>query len=250
MQCNHKHHIYYQEGPNNSKKITPQVKMNHIVNSGLLSPKSPSVEPTTVSESEARSTHTNGYYPSTEAIDNMGPLPNGETSTGFPTTIPYNAAFDDSLMSTMLYIPSSFQQRPNGEQPLDATSITPEHLPIPLLSHLRTHPSGVPGVALTHPHGSLYGGPQPHSLEALHAYAQELIASNGIVCRSELEALIEREIVDARSELEERLDARRSARERNQDVEREIRKLVDEREMEIRVAERWRNERDRQRGKD
>jgi hypothetical protein len=224
--------------------------MNHTVNSGLLSPKSPSLEPTMESEAGAGSTHTNGYYQLTEATHTARPLINGESSTGFPTTVPYNAAFDDSLMSTMLYIPSSYQQRSNGEQPLNAASITPEHLPIPLSSHLRTHPSGVPGVALTHPHGSLYGGPQPHSEAALHAYAQDLIASNGITSRSELAVLIEREIVDARSELEERLDARRSARERNQEVEREISKLVDEREMEIRVAERWRNERDRLRSKD
>jgi hypothetical protein len=214
------------------------------LNRGLMSPKSPSVEPTMESDLPAGSSHQNNHG-DPEVMDLTNGQENEEHGNGFPTTVPYSASFNDSLMNTMDYMSGSYQQPLGGEGPLNAESIRPEHLPIPLSSPLRTHRSPVPGVSLTHPSGSLYGGPQPHSAAELHAYAQEVISSHGIVRRSDLRELIDTKIAEARTDLEDRLQERRAAKERNDVLKNEVRQLMVEREMEVRVAERWRSEKEK-----
>jgi hypothetical protein len=216
------------------------------LDTGLMSPRSPSVEPTMESDLPADSSHQNNHD-DPEAMDITNGQENGDHGNGFPISVPYSAAFNDSLMDTMGYISSSYQQPSRGELPVNAEGILPEHLPIPLSSYLRAYTSPVPNISLTHPSGSLYGGPQPHSAAELHAYAQELISSHGIVRRSDLQKLIDTKIAEARTDLEDRLQERRAAKERNEVLQSEVRQLMVEREMEVRVAERWRSDKERAR---
>jgi hypothetical protein len=59
--------------------------------------------------------------------------------------------------------------------------------------------------------------------------------------------LIDTKIAEARTELEYRLQERRAAKERNEVLKNEVRQLMVEREMEVRVAERWRSEKEKAR---
>jgi hypothetical protein len=120
--------------------------------------------------------------------------------------------------------------------------------PLPLTSALRAYPSSLDApVRLTQPHGSIYGGPCPVSPTELRAYAQDVAEVNGRESKRELEAWVRGELARRAEELEARMRERKRYVESNGRIRDKVHELEEEREMEIKVAERWRTERRRRR---
>lgn len=161
-----------------------------------------------------------------------------------PATVSYNEAFENDLMRKILHGSSS----PPRNGPSEETHhISPTSLPLPLSSALRTHPSPIPGVYLTHPNGYHTGGPGP-SPNTVADFAQVFIEEHGIQDAAHLEK--------AKAEkIEELMDtARKIAREReqavkkNETINRQLEDLEVQRKAEVRVEEKIKEEKARQKG--
>ncbi|KAH7392086.1 hypothetical protein DE146DRAFT_698866 [Phaeosphaeria sp. MPI-PUGE-AT-0046c] len=160
-----------------------------------------------------------------------------------PATVPYNESFENSLMELILN-PSNTNEPPPSASASDPPMIPASQLPIPLSSPLRTHPSPVPGLHLTHPNGYHTGGPGP-STSTMQAYAEKLAAEHGMDA-SDAEAvkkvartLLEEKIGDARARMGEREKAVR----KNREVDEELEKLRLQRDAEVRVLEKMKGKR-------
>jgi hypothetical protein len=149
-----------------------------------------------------------------------------------PATVPYNEAFENSLMNAILYSSSSTPQTPISPTPM----INPTTLPVPLSSHLRTYPSQLPGVLLTHPSGYHTGGPGPNP-STVAEFAKKFIEEYGIEDAEQLERVVEEKIREKLEEVADRMRDREEAVNRNRDVERELEELKMQRAAELTVAE-------------
>lgn len=149
-----------------------------------------------------------------------------------PATVAYNEAFENSLMKAILYGSPSEPRTPLPSTPV----INPTSLPIPLSSPLRTHPSTLPGVLLTHPNGYYTGGPGPNPSNVTE-FANKFIAEHGIEDAGQLERVVEEKIREKMEELRERMRDREEAVNKNRSVERELEDLRMQRAAELRVAE-------------
>lgn len=170
--------------------------------------------------------------PLTPGEDEPEPEPTSPVVDYSPATVAYNEAFENSLMNAILY-GSPLSPR----TPLPATPvINPTSLPIPLSSHLRTYPSNLPGVLLTHPNGYYTGGPGPNP-STVADFAKKFIAEYGIEDAGQLERVVEEKIKEKMEEVRERMKNREEAFNRNREVERELENLKMQRAAELRVAE-------------
>ncbi|CAO2653220.1 Nn.00g026310.m01.CDS01 [Neocucurbitaria sp. VM-36] len=151
-----------------------------------------------------------------------------------PATVRYDESFENSLMETILNPPEHDMSREPSHEP---HMIPASQLPIPLSSHLRTHTSPIPGLYLTHPNGYHTGGPGPAS-HTVKDFADKFIREHGIEDAGQLERVVEMTVRDKLREVEERMEKRNEAVEKNKGVERELEDLRLQRSAELRVMER------------
>jgi hypothetical protein len=178
------------------------------------------------------------------------PTPGEDVEPGQPsptenpsTNEVYDETFENDLMKTILHPPAA---------PMEPTSnpnlpfVPPSSLPLPLASLLRTYPSPITGVLLTHPHGSVAGGPGP-SPEEVSAFAKAFIEEHGITNEKDLAKKVDEVVKMKMGELRERAAKREEAVQANERVRKEIKNLELQREAEKRVEESIRKDRERKR---
>lgn len=174
-----------------------------------------------------------------------------------PHDLKYSASFEDSLVDTVLSPPSTAQSGlrilpdDSNEQSIpgqtiradqinwdDLPRIEEDELPLPLDDRRRTFTSRIPGINLTHPGGYLEGGPglDPE----MDTFADDLFSTQAqpITTSAQLAAAIDREVESSMELLRQRLEARREAKEKNERIERELKTLVDQHEMELKIQSR------------
>jgi hypothetical protein len=151
-----------------------------------------------------------------------------------PHTVPYSETFENDLMNTILH-PSSHPspRRQTHETPM----ISASDLPIPVHSHLRTHPSPIPGLFLTHENGYHTGGIGP-SPRIVHEFAQRFIQERGVKDSDDLQREVHDEMERRLDEAKARMRSREEAVDKNKAVERELDDLRLQRQAELRVMER------------
>lgn len=162
-----------------------------------------------------------------------------------PQTVPYDESFENSVMEVILNPPTHSINPPAHDGATNDPPIIPAaHLPIPLTSPLRTHPSPLPGLNLTHLNGYHTGGPGP-STPTIQAFAEKVAAEHGAdVTDAEAMKKVARTLLDGKmGELKERMGRREDAVKRNKDVDEELEKLRLQRDAEVRVLERLKGKR-------
>lgn len=177
-----------------------------------------------------------------------------------PHDLKYNADFEDSLADVLLEAPNTTDSglrvipENSDEQPRDGISvratdihlpdlpsIAEEQLPIPLNDPRRIYRSSVPGIKLTHPGGYLEGGPglDPE----MDTFPDDFISHRPqISTQAQLDAAIGKEVAASVEVLKERMRARRRAKEKNDQIEKELRALVDQHSMELKIQRRLADE--------
>ncbi|KZM24801.1 uncharacterized protein EKO05_0003517 [Ascochyta rabiei] len=163
-----------------------------------------------------------------------------------PHTVPYNESFENELMTAILQAPTTTTP-PQPRRPLatdDTRMISASDLPVPLNSPLRTHPSPVPGLLLTHEKGYHTGGIGP-SAHVVNEFAARFIAERKLEAGDVegLERAVQREVQSKLEVVKERMRERERAFDRNKGVERELGDLRLQRQAELRVMERVKGKR-------
>ncbi|RMZ66508.1 hypothetical protein GMOD_00001847 [Pyrenophora seminiperda CCB06] len=157
-----------------------------------------------------------------------------------PATVPYDESFENNLMDLILNPPP--QQPEPRKQTQDVPTISASQLPISLSSNLRTHPSAIPGLYLTHVNGYHTGGPGP-APQRVQEYADRFIQQHGIEDAGQLERVVEDKIRIKLQEAKERMGKRKEIAEKNRGIERELENLRLQRSAELRVMERVKGKR-------
>lgn len=161
-----------------------------------------------------------------------------------PRDIPYNETYENSIHN-LLTNPSPPPSHHHGlpvDSNIDPSTLPTIHfpqLPLPLDDPLRIYPSPIPGLRLTHPHGYLEGGPGVSGPDN-SSFAQDFIAHFRITDGTALREIKEREIAHYVDEARERMRERGEALAHNARVEKEIRTLMDQREMELKIETKMR----------
>jgi hypothetical protein len=169
-----------------------------------------------------------------DAFTDPNPEPTSPVIDYSPGTVPYNEAFENALMTAILY---STPPNPVPHTPLTAPPmINPTTLPIPLTSPLRTHPSPIPGILLTHANGYHTGGPGP-TPDTVAEFARRFVEGEGVEDAGQLERVVEERIGSLMEVVRERMREREEAVGRNRIVERELEELAMQRAAELSVAE-------------
>lgn len=195
-------------------------------------------------------------------------------ATWLPRDIPYNAVFENSLSEVLTNPPSPTANRglriiandsPTLPEPgvsVRLADIDPAalptiafaDLPLPLSDPRRTYASPIPGVRLTHPGGYLEGGPgfSPDD----DVFAHDFMSRFAISSADQLLDCRDREIARLVQDMRDRMRARTDALANNARLERELKTLMDQREMEVKIetrmlddARKRREKRDKRRGK-
>ena len=187
-----------------------------------------------------------------------------------PHDLAYNADFEDSLIPLVLtdepppqtgivVLPDDDEgaesQAPANLETAKLSSIDPHtlpripeaDLPLPLNDPRRVYTSPIPGILLTHPQGYLEGGP-PLDPE-MDTFPEHFLSENAskIKTSADLHAAVQRQVAESLEQLKGRMQARKEAKERNEGLERELRALGEEHEMEVRVHRRMVEEQARKR---
>jgi len=162
------------------------------------------------------------------------------TEPYIPPSIPYSEAFENSIMNAFLNPHGSFAPPPYApDHSAQPPSISQSELPLALHDYRRVHPSFVNGILLSHPSHTLHGAPGPTEDQLLQL-AQELVQKHGIRNEAQFVLWLDTEETHQRRELRERMRRRQSVLRENENVRQEVDRLDMERDMERRVAERWR----------
>lgn len=174
-----------------------------------------------------------------------------------PHDLKYSASFEDSLIDTVLssqshgrpgvrVLPEDSDEQPVPGQSIridqidwnDLPRIEEDELPLPLDDRRRIFASHIPGVKLTHPGGYLEGGPglDPE----MDTFPEDFFANQAasIASSAQLQAAIAKEVDASMELLKQRLRARREAREKNERIGRELKTLIDQHEMELKIQSR------------
>ncbi|KXL48390.1 hypothetical protein M433DRAFT_541139 [Acidomyces richmondensis BFW] len=173
-----------------------------------------------------------------------------------PHDLKYSADFEDALMNVVTdpdtpiagirVIPAGSDEEPQAGISIRAEdisfsslpSVSENELPLPLDDARRVFASPVPGVKLTHPGGYLEGGPGLNP--EMDTFPDDFIQnypvriSNASDLKNAVEAEVERNL----DLLQQRLKARRQAKERNEQIEKELKTLMDQHEMELKMHNR------------
>ncbi|TKA24400.1 hypothetical protein B0A50_06720 [Salinomyces thailandicus] len=179
-----------------------------------------------------------------------------------PHDLKYSADFEDALVKAAVDGDAGsvgIRVLPNDseEQPVDGISvrardvslqslpsISEDNLPLSLDDSRRIFASPVPGVKLTHPSGYLEGGPglDPE----MDTFPDDFLSRHPTVTTAaQLRAAVNSEVDEAVETLKGRLRKRRAAKERNEQIEKELRALRDQHEMELKIHNRMREESER-----
>ncbi|KAF1925576.1 uncharacterized protein M421DRAFT_69708 [Didymella exigua CBS 183.55] len=158
-----------------------------------------------------------------------------------PHTVPYNEDFENELMAIILHAPPATSPRRRTDEP---PMISAADLPIALTSHLRTHPSPIPGLLLTHANGYHTGGIGP-SAHAVRAFALRFVAERDIAPGDvkALQRAVDAEVQSRLEEVRRRMRTREKAVRANDRVRRELDDLRLQRQAELRVLERMKGRR-------
>ncbi|KAF1996532.1 hypothetical protein P154DRAFT_311598 [Amniculicola lignicola CBS 123094] len=175
--------------------------------------------------------------------EELDPEPASPSIDYSPATVPYDEAFENQLMHAILHPSSHPPRTPSSEHP----QIAPACLPVPLNSHIRTHPSPIPGVLLTHPNGYHTGGPGP-SPSTVRDYADEFIKRHGIEDAEHLQKVVEEEIRKRMEEVKERMREREEAVRKNEEVNKSLLEKEMQRGVEVRIHEKIRKAKEERRG--
>merc|ERR1711939_6870 len=186
----------------------------------------------------------------------------GNWANYVPHDLKYAADFEDALAKVALdadTIHDGVRVLPDSsdEQAVDGASvrakdfnmqslpnISEDDLPLPLEDSRRIFVSPVPGVKLTHPAGYLEGGPglDPE----MDTFQEDFLARHpDVTTPADLKSAVGREVDEAVEQLKERLRKRRAAKERNEQIEKELKALRDQHEMELKIHNRMREESER-----
>jgi hypothetical protein len=178
--------------------------------------------------------------------------PNGAFASYVPHDLKYSQDFEDALMQLVLgpelpqdgirVIPED-----SSEQPVDGVSvradavswqslptINEDELPLPLDDSRRIFASPIAGVKLTHPGGYLEGGPglDPE----MDTFPEDFLSNNPNAKSNErLRVAVAKEVEASMELLRERLEARRKAKERNEQIERELKLMSDDHSLELKI---------------
>ncbi|KAK3629059.1 hypothetical protein LTR56_018295 [Elasticomyces elasticus] len=187
-----------------------------------------------------------------------GPTPpqdeqlNGLYASYVPHDLVYNADFEDSLMRAALdpdakrdgirIIPSGSTERAQEGLSVHLSDallqslpiIAEDELPLPLNDSRRIYASPVPGVKLTHPGGYIEGG--PGLAPNMDTFPDDYFQNNPeITSADEFRKARTKEVEASIELLKERLRARQGAKEKNEQIEKQLQKLREEHDMELRV---------------
>lgn len=126
----------------------------------------------------------------------------------------------------------------------DNPMISASDLPIPLTSHLRTHPSAIPGLFLTHANGYHTGGIGP-SAHVVNDFARRFVEERGLGAGDVegLERAVRGEMESRLEEVRSRMRRRELAFKENERVHKELEDLRLQRQAELRVLERMKGKR-------
>lgn len=175
----------------------------------------------------------------------------GNHASWLPRDIPYSSVFEDSVQD-ILFNPPRIN---NGIQilPDDALSspkagrsirlrdvpssslpeISFSSLPLPLNDSRRIYASPIPGINLTHPGGYLEGGPGISPSE--DEFARHFIADNRVRDVDGLQDVVQRDMRENLELARQRMRNREEAKEHNARIEREMKTLSDQMDLETRV---------------
>jgi hypothetical protein len=172
-----------------------------------------------------------------------------------PHQIPYSAHYENALYHILEYPPRSRDaiyviSDHSSEQPKQAVSvrardIDPSSLPqlslqqLPLSTHdpRRVFASPIPGIRLTHPGGYLEGGPGP-SPEDQKKWAREFLEREGVESEEQLGMAVQHHMQQNMALAKDRMRARYHALQQNARIQKEIKTLMDQREMEVKIETR------------
>jgi hypothetical protein len=104
----------------------------------------------------------------------------------------------------------------------------------------------VPGIRLTHPGGYLEGGPGP-SPEDQKKWAREFLESEKVESEEQLGMAVQHHMQQNMALAKERMRARYHALQQNARIEKEIKTLMDQREMEVKIETRMKDDAKRRR---
>ena len=173
-----------------------------------------------------------------------------------PHDLPYNAEFEDDLIDIILnpdhdasrgvrVIPEDEDEVPVDNhsvrfQDIDLTTLptcNEADLPIPLSDSRRIYAHPIPGIKLTHPYGWVEGGP---SLDPqLDTFADDFLLNRPDVTTVEqLRAAVNAEVTTNIARLRERLLERQKAKNRNEQILKELKTKTDQHELEKKIHER------------
>ncbi|WPG98440.1 Hypothetical protein R9X50_00123000 [Acrodontium crateriforme] len=199
----------------------------------------------------------------------QGDLQHSSYAAYVPHDLKYSAAFEDSMMAMLLdndddsiaNLGAGLRVLPidSDEQVIKDVSvraqdvaiqslpIIPEdELPLALNDSRRIFASSVPGIKLTHPGGYIEGGPglDPE----IDTFPDDFLSKNpGLGSAAELESAIAKEVENNIDLLKQRLRARQKAKERNEQIERELKTLMDNHDMELKMQRRMAEENQKKR---
>jgi hypothetical protein len=181
-----------------------------------------------------------------------------------PHDMAYSEHFENALHHILEYPPRSRdgitiipQDSPDHPQPgvsIRARDVDPRSLPIVALQHLplsvhdprRIFASPLPGLRLTHPGGYLEGGPGP-SPDDQHAYARDFVERNNITHPEQLAMAVQHHMAHSIALAKDRMRARYDAQTHNARIEKEIKTLMDQRDMEVKIETRMKEDAKRRR---
>lgn len=188
--------------------------------------------------------------------------PHGAHASYVPHDLKYSADFEDSLARAVLNPEANVDgirviASDSDEQPVNGVSVRAcdvslqslpiigeDALPLQLQDPRRIFASPVSGVKLTHPGGYLQGGPglDPE----MDTFPDDFLSRHEHVTSSdELRTAIRQEIDASMELLKMRLGARQRARERNEQIEKELKTLMDQHGMELKIHNRLAEENQR-----
>jgi hypothetical protein len=179
-----------------------------------------------------------------------------------PHDLRYDAEFEDSLVDIVLNADADPREgngirviaEDSDETPIEGTSVrdqdvdrntlpefTETDLPIPMTDSRRIYASHIPGVKLTHPYGWFEGGP-PLDPE-MDTFPEHFLNQHANVTTYEqLQKAVQKEVDSNLELLKSRLRARQAAKERNDQIAKEIKMLTDQHDMELRLQQRMQEE--------
>ena len=201
--------------------------------------------------------------PSSAPTPPQDALPNDSHYANYvPHDLKYSPTFEDSLLDLVVRGPSPNSKPGLRVLPLDSTeepepgvsirgsdvsfeslpTIAEEELPLAIDDARRVFESPIAGLKLTHPNGYLEGGPglDPN----LDTFTDDFLSNhaphtnhntNTVNDTTLLRAAVTAEIASSISLLEQRLRDREEGKRKNEDIEKKLRELRQEHDMELRV---------------